>query len=378
MIYLDNAATTIQKPESVARAVYDAISSQKYGNPSRGSYTQSLDALRELMNVRMAIADFFGMTDALNVVLFPNITYGINFIMKALFAKKDHIITSITEHNSVLRPLYDLEKKGCELSFLDINDDFSIKIEDIEGLIKENTKAVVITAASNVSGRLTDLKRVNEITRKNGLKLIIDGAQIAGCVEFSLKNFDDTIFLFTGHKSLHGPQGTGAALIKGSFRFEQVFSGGSGFRSFEHEQPYTMPDFFEPGTANIHSFSGLRVAINELNIKKPFDKLQKQIRLLYDELKSIEGLEFYSYFDKKNAPIISFNIRGADANVVGQRLFDEYEICVRAGSHCAPLFHKKMGTVERGIVRLSISSYTTNDEIMDSVAAIRKIADSYS
>lgn len=377
MIYLDNAATTIQKPKAVAQAVYDSIISENFGNPSRGSYTQSLNSLKELMKTRMALAEFFGLDEPLNVVLFSNITFGLNFVIKSLFKSGDHIITSISEHNSVLRPLYDLEKHGGQLSFLGLNKDFSIKIEDIEKEIKENTKAVVITAASNVSGRLTDLKKVNEITKKHGLKLIIDGAQIAGCVEFSLKDFEDTIFLFTGHKSLHGPQGTGGALIKGNFDFNQVFSGGSGFNSFSHEHPNTIPELFEPGTANVHSFSGLHAAINELIKERPFEKIQKLTRILYNGLKEIDKLEFYTSFEDKNAPIVSFNIKNVDANEVGQRLFDEYEICVRTGSHCAPLFHENAGTKERGIIRLSLSSFNTEEEIFSAVKAIEEISKEY-
>lgn len=377
MIYLDNAATTIHKPESVAKAIYDSIVSGDFGNPSRGAYPQSLNSLRELTKTRMVIADYFGLEESLNVVLSSNVTFALNFAIKSLFKRGDHIITSISEHNSVLRPLYDREREGCELSFLDLDKDFNIKIDDIEKFVKSNTKAVVITAGSNVSGKLTDLKKVYEYTKKHELILIIDGAQIAGLTEFSMEDFDNTIFAFTGHKSLHGPQGTGGMLIKGDFDFTQVFAGGSGFDSFSKEQPNVIPEIFEPGTANVHSFIGLKTAILELQKTKPYEKIQNLTRILYKELKKNENLEFYTSISEKNGPIVSFNINGVNANEVGQRLYDEYGICVRTGSHCAPLFHEKMGTKERGIIRLSLSSNNTEEEIMETCRAIKEISESY-
>lgn len=374
MIYLDNGATSLKKPQAVADAIYEAIVSENYGNPSRGSYDQSLNALRALMEVRMTVADYFSLDDPLKVVLSPNITYALNFVIKSLFKAPDHIITSVSEHNSVLRPLYDLEERGGSLSFLGLNEDFSIKIEDIEKHINKNTKAIVITAASNVSGKITDLKKVSEIARVNNLILIIDGAQSAGCLEFSMKDFDQTIFCFTGHKSLHGPQGTGGCLIKGDFDFSQVFAGGSGFDSFSKHQPNVLPELFEPGTANVPSFLGLKAGIEELIKNPPYKKIQDLTRLLYTELKKNDKLEFYTSFTEKNAPVVSFNIKGMAANEVGQRLYDEYEICVRTGSHCAPLFHKWVGTEDRGIVRLSLSSYNTEVEIMTAVKAIEELS----
>ncbi|MDO5027881.1 MAG: aminotransferase class V-fold PLP-dependent enzyme [Bacillota bacterium] len=374
MIYLDNGATSLRKPKIVAETLYHAIASEDYGNPSRGSYDQSLNSLRALMKVRMTLADYFGLEDPLRVVLSPNITYGLNFMIKGLFGPGDHIISSVSEHNSVLRPLFELERSGGSLSLLGLNEDFSIKIEDIEKNLRPSTKAIVITAASNVSGKLTDLKKVHEIARKNDLILVIDGAQIGGCLEFSMKDFDQTIFAFTGHKSLHGPQGTGGVLIKGDFDFKQVFSGGSGFDSFSPFQPKALPELFEPGTANLPSFLGLEAAIGELIKNPPYQRIQDLTRLLYTELKKNENLEFYTNFTEKNAPVVSINIKDQDANEIGQRLFDDYEICVRTGSHCAPLFHQAVGTKDRGIVRLSLSSYNTEEEILAAVRAIEEIS----
>lgn len=373
MIYLDNAATTIDKDESVARAVYYAINSKSFGNPSRGAYKVSLDALDLLMQTRKKVGSFFGMDNPLNVVLCQNITFALNFVIKSLFNKNDHIITSLSEHNSVLRPLYDLEKEGTEISFIGIKDDFSLDLEKIEKLVKKNTKALVITGASNVSGILTELDRAYEICKKNNLKLIIDGAQVAGYVPFDIKKYENSIFLFTGHKGLHAPQGTGGFIVNGDFDFKQVFSGGSGFDSFSKTQPHILPDLFEPGTANVHSFAGLKAAIEFLE-NNPHDDINKLTKILYEGLKDIEGIKFYSNLNLKHVPILSFNIGNIPANYIAMKLWDDYEICVRAGSHCAPLFHEKMGTKKQGIVRMSLSFYNTKEEIEKTIEAVKNIA----
>ncbi|MET3618026.1 cysteine desulfurase family protein [Peptoniphilus olsenii] len=376
MIYLDNAATTIDKDESVTRAISNSLMSKKYGNPSRGSYEISTNSLKKLMEIRMTIANFFGTNNPLKVVLTPNITFALNFIIKSILKENDHVITSITEHNSVLRPLYEFENRGGEISFIDIDDEFNLKLTEIEKYIKENTKAIIITAASNVSGNVTDLEKVYEICKKHSLKLIIDGAQIAGTVEFSLKNFDNTIFAFTGHKGLHGPGGTGGFIVKGDFDFNQVFAGGSGFDSFSKTQPQKLPELFEPGTSNIHSFIGLEAAIKNIEKNKPFDRLDYLTRLLYKELKKNKNLEFYTFLKNKNSPIVSFNIEGIDANTVGQILDEEYGVCSRSGAHCAPLFHKRVNTEKRGILRLSLSHYNTEEEIYKVAKAVNEIANS--
>lgn len=373
MIYLDNAATTIDKDESVARAVYQAIISKSFGNPSRGAYKVSLDALDLLMQTRKKVGTYFGMDNPLNVVLCQNITFALNFVIKSLFNKSDHIITSLSEHNSVLRPLYDLEKEGTEISFINIKDDFSLELEKIENLVKKNTKALVITGASNVSGVLTDLDRAYEICKKNNLKLIIDGSQVAGYVPFDIKKYENSIFLFTGHKGLHAPQGTGGFIVNGDFDFRQVFSGGSGFDSFSKTQPHILPDLFEPGTANVHSFAGLKAAIEFLE-NNPHDDINKLTKILYEGLKDIEGIKFYSNINLKHVPILSFNIGNIPANYIAMKLWDDYEICVRAGSHCAPLFHEKMGTKKQGIVRMSLSFYNTKEEIEKTIEAVKNIA----
>ncbi|MDO5048108.1 MAG: aminotransferase class V-fold PLP-dependent enzyme [Anaerococcus sp.] len=373
MIYLDNAATSIDKDPSTARAMYKALMDKNLANPSRGAHKLSINSLRELILVRQTIGDFFDLDDPTRVILTPNITYGLNIIIRSLFKKGDHLITSISEHNSVLRPLYDFRRQGGDFSFIGLDDDFNLRLDQIPRLVRKNTKALILTGASNISGKVTDLKKAHALARSFGLDLIIDGAQIAGCIDFSMRDFDQTIFAFTGHKGLHGPQGTGGFLVKGDFSFNQVFSGGSGFDSFLKNQPTNLPDLFEVGTINLPSFIGLKKAIEKISIDKPYQKLDILTRYLYKGLKDIGGLDFYTKLAKINAPIVSFNIKGINAKDLALILDQDYDICLRAGAHCAPLFHKRYKTVDSSILRASLA-YTTRKEDLDTfINAIREI-----
>ena len=206
MIYFDNGATTLIKPESVLKEIVDDFN--KMGNPSRGSYTASEYSMDKVYGTRQKVAKLFGVSP-MDVAFTYNITTSLNLVLKSLLTKEDHVITTILEHNSVLRPLYQLEDEGMGLSFVDVDENFDLKLEMLEELLQKNTKAVVITHASNVIGNVTDLERVYEFTKKHGLMLIIDGAQGAGAVDLDLSKFTNTIYCFTGHKCLYGPTGTG-------------------------------------------------------------------------------------------------------------------------------------------------------------------------
>ena len=258
MIYLDNASTTLIKPESVGIAVMEGINSKSYGNPNRGSYEMSLNSLRSLYDLREELGELFGV-EALNVSLCANVTTALNLVLNSLLHRGDHIITSVTEHNSVLRPLNHLKQRGVEVSYLPLSGD-KIDLSFLNKLLQKNTKAVCLTAMSNVSGEITDLKTAADFCKRHGLILIVDGAQASGTMDLNLKGFDRTVLCFTGHKSLYGPQGTGGIAVKGDIKFEEVFSGGGGNSNDEHQNPF-MPDIFEYGTINVHSNLGLMAGV---------------------------------------------------------------------------------------------------------------------
>ncbi len=361
MIYFDNSATSLIKPKEVKVAMSDALSG-KYANPSRGAYGPALTAMNKIYQVRKSIAKLFGV-EAMDIAFTPNITSSLNLVIKSLFNEKDHVITSVLEHNSVLRPLYQLQDRGMEISFLDCDDKFNLKYQDLEGLLRKNTRALIITQASNVVGNISDLEKIYAFTKKHKLLLIIDGAQGAGAIKTDLSKFENTIYCFTGHKSLYGPTGTGGIINRSFEKFKPVFSGGSGYRSFERHTPDIYPDIFEYGTINVHSIIGLGAGVDYLLKNPPYGKLEELSSYLYNSLKDIEGIKIYGDFEKNHLPILSFNLLDYDSALVSQILWEKLELCSRPNSHCAPLLHKRAGTEERGMVRLSLSTFNTKEEI---------------
>jgi len=229
MIYFDNSATTLHKPDSVADAVYNAIASQQFANPGRAAHKTAHAALASLYKTRIAVARIFHITDPLQVALCQNATAALNLVLKSLFGAGDHLITTALEHNSVLRPLYQLESQGAELSIIDFDlETGELDYTAMEAQIRGNTKAIIVTACSNVIGAIPDMQRIYGLCRKNGLTLIIDASQSAGTMPMDISQYEQTIVCFTGHKGLYGPQGTGGIVVNGDFAFKPVFSGGSG------------------------------------------------------------------------------------------------------------------------------------------------------
>lgn len=374
MIYLDNASTTLIKPESVGIAVMEGINSRNFANPNRGSYEMSLNSLRALYDLREELGELFGVK-ALKVSLCANVTTALNLVLNSLLHEKDHIITSMAEHNSVLRPLNHLKLKGVEVSYLPLAGD-KIDLSYLNKLLQKNTKAVCLTAMSNVSGQITNLKTAADFCKKHGLILIIDGAQAAGSMDLNLKDFDRTILCFTGHKSLYGPEGTGGIALKGDIKFEEVFSGGGGNSNDEHQSPF-MPDIFEYGTINVHSNLGLLTGVRyvkSLGIDKISKDLFELSSYLYKSLKSLEGIRLYGDHHYPHGPIVSFNYKDYASEEVADLLWQKGEIATRAKLHCAPLFHKAMGTDKRGMVRVSLSTFNSFEDVDKLIETLKIIA----
>lgn len=362
-IYFDNAATTIHKPKEVAEAVYHTIASGEFSNPSRGFYPCSMNSLGLVLDTRLAVAKLFSIEDSMRVVFTENITASLNIAIRAYLKSDKHVITTQNEHNSVLRPLFDYVD---DVSYVMLNSDGKLIYEDFEKLLKPDTQAVVISHASNVSGIVTDIEFIYEFCKKHNLFLIVDGAQSVGCIEVNLnRELPEMVYCFTGHKSLYGPQGTGGMVILTDRKPTQVFSGGSGFDSFNERQPEVIPDIFETGTRNIHSIAGLKAGVEYVNskgIKNIETELNEKIQYLYDGLKKFEKIEFYHNFEGTRAPIVSFNVEGFASEEISEYLVDN-GVMTRAGIHCAPLHHKAIGTASRGMVRMSLSTFNTYEEI---------------
>lgn len=378
MYYFDNAATTINKPKSVAQALYNAIMDSNLGNTARGGHGYSLNALEKMYEVRICINDFFGGDSPSHVVLCPNITYALNIVIQSLFESGDHVITTDSEHNSVLRPLYSAEQRGVELSFLPLDQEGTVHFDNFKKHIKSNTKALIIQHASNVSGNVNNLSLIAKECYDCGIFLIVDGAQSAGCIEFSMKEIDyPMIYCFTGHKSLYGPQGTGGMLIKGKYPFKQTFSGGGGMHSMDKQQPKVLPELFEFGTLNLHSNIALAQGIkyiNKFGMKKIEDDLNSLSNHFYQKIQNIENIKIYGNFSGRRVSIVSINIGNMSSAYVADILWNRYAIAVRGGLHCVPRYHKSLNTHTQGQVRFSFSGINTIEEIDYAVDAVEFIA----
>ena len=378
MIYLDNAATTMKKPQCVIDAVVAAMSHM--GNAGRGATSAALDASRVIYDTREKLSDLFNLQNPSRVAFTCNSTESLNTAIKGILSSGDHAITTALEHNSVLRPLYDLQSKGMELSIVDCDENGNIDYNDFEKLIKENTKAIVCTHASNLVGNVLDVKKIGSIAKKHNLIFIVDASQSAGVFPIDMQDMNIDILCFTGHKGLLGPQGTGGICVREGIDVRPLKVGGSGVNTFSKEQPVEMPTHLEAGTLNGHAIAGLNAALDYLK-EEGIDNIQKREEELmfrfYNGIKDIKDIKIFGNFENKRAAIVTFNVGDIDSAAFSDELSFAYDISTRAGAHCAPLMHKAMNTVEQGAVRFSFSHYNTEEEIDTAIKAVKEIAASY-
>jgi len=366
MIYLDNAATTLIKPDSVKKAVLHAMDT--FGNASRGAHTPALDALRALMEARIALASLFGLSDdPMRVVFTPNATVALNIAIAGI---KGHIVTTAVEHNSVLRPIYrrdnytivPCDSKGC------------VSIDAISSAIRPDTGAVVLAHASNVTGNVSDIQSIGELCAKRGVHFIVDAAQSAGLLPINMKNI--SALCFTGHKSLFGPQGTGGLCLGTNYRPEPLYVGGSGHHSFDHKHPQEWPDALEAGTQNAHGIAGLLAGVQYIQatgLSTIHNTVDGLARLFTHSLADTPGVTLYGDLAAPlRTPVVSLNIHGYDSGQAASLLFEKYGIAVRSGAHCAPLMHDALKI--SGSVRFSFSHFNTREEMQSAVDAVRALA----
>ena len=375
MIYFDNAATTMEKPEKVVEAVTRALTSM--GNAGRGAHASSLDASRMIFDTRRKLAELFHGEDPSQVVFTANATESLNMAIKGLFTSKDHIITTQLELNSVLRPLYELEEQGAELTILQSDAKGRIRYEEFEKNIKENTRAIVCTHGSNVTGNLVDIKKAGEIAKKHNLLFVVDASQTAGVFPIDVQEMNIDVLCFTGHKGLLGPQGTGGMYVRKELTIRPLKSGGSGIQTYSHSHPDKMPVALEAGTLNGHGLAGLNAALDylkETGMRLIREKEQALMWDFYQKVAEIPGIILYGDFEnRKRCTIVSLNVEGYDSAEVSDFLAVEYGIATRPGAHCAPLMHQALGTVNQGAVRFSFSHYNTREEVELAVAALKDL-----
>ncbi|MDD7444556.1 MAG: aminotransferase class V-fold PLP-dependent enzyme [Clostridiales bacterium] len=376
MIYLDNAATTLHKPQQVIDAVVHAM--QSMGNCARGTHEEALDAARTVYDARVRLASLFGCPRVDHVAFTANSTEALNIAINGLIGPGDHVISTDLEHNSVLRPLYRLEAEhGAELSFVPADKLGNVDYADFERLMKPNTRAVVCTNASNLTGTVLDIERIAKTAHSHGALVIVDASQTAGCWPIDMKKMGIDVLCFTGHKGLMGPQGTGGICVKEGIEIRPFKVGGSGVQSYSRTHPAEYPTRLEAGTLNGHGIAGLGAAakfISETGVENIHAKERSLMLRFYEGVKNIEGVTVYGDFTKDKTAIVALNIRDYESGEVSYELSQGYGIATRPGAHCAPRMHKALGTAEVGAVRFSFSFYNTEEEIDEAVRAVAELA----
>ena len=376
MIYMDNAATTMHKPQEVIDAVVMAMSSM--GNAGRGVNEASLSASRIIYDTREKLCRLFGAEDPRQIVFTPNSTESLNIAIKGILNPGDHVIATMLEHNSVLRPLYEMEKKGVRLTIVKSDQNGRFNLKDIEDAIAEDTKMIVCTNGSNLTGNYVDPEPVGTLARERGIVFVVDASQTAGVFPIDVQKMKIDVLCFTGHKGMLAPQGTGGMYVRKGLVIRPLKSGGSGVQTYSKTHPIEMPTALEAGTLNGHGFAGLHAAVEYLE-KTGVDNIRAREQDLmwrfYEGVKDIPGVKVYGDFSSKNrCPIVTLNIGDYDSSEVSDELLTEYGISTRAGGHCAPLMHEALGTVEQGAVRFSFSHYNTEEEVDTAIEAIRELS----
>lgn len=371
MIYFDNAATTFPKPRCVIEATNNCI--KKYcGNPGRSSHTLSVRASEAIYAVRESVAELLAAEKAEGVVFTQNATYALNLAIKTRICEKCHVIASDVEHNSVIRPLEKLKRDlGVEYSLFSLDN----AAKSIASLVRTDTRFIVSTLASNVTGERIPLKILSDAAEKFNLGLIVDASQAIGHTQINLCETPCDVLCAPAHKALFGIQGCGFAVFADTNRRGGMVEGGSGSESINPEMPMLLPEGYEAGTLATPSIVSLGAGISFINEIGLFEiglKLSKMTDMLKERIVSIKGSRIYPSRDG----IVSFNLGNLPSSVVAREL-DEYGVCVRGGLHCAPLAHKRLATLERGTVRISLSYLNTEREIDTFYKILKRVAAKY-
>ncbi len=373
MIYFDNAATSGTKPDTVVPAICDCLKHAN-ANPGRSGHSLSVKAAEIIYNTREAIGELFNFPKLENIVLTKNATEALNIAIHGSLEPGGEVITTSMEHNSVLRPLNHLKDKGAiSLKTLKADANGIVSPAQIKKAITDNTKLIVVTSASNVTGTKMDLEGIYRISNSKTVKLLVDGAQGAGAVKMDLEKTPFDFLAITGHKHLFGPQGTGALIVKKPDELASFMRGGTGSLSDKTVHPDFPPDKFEAGTLNTPGYAGLTAGIRFLlkeGIENVIEREHELIQYLIKKLLEMEEVEVYAP-DAERVATVSFNIKGASASDTAHYLDSTWGICVRAGLHCAPEAHKTLNTFPHGTVRFSLSCFNTMQEIDIAINALK-------
>lgn len=380
MIYLDNAATTMHKPREVVDAVVEAMTS--LGNAGRGASAGSLDASRVVLRCREAVARLLGCPRPDHVCFFPNSTAALNAAISGLVGPGERVVTTVLEHNSVLRPLARLaDERGVTVEHAPADEHGFLDMAALERLVTPGTRAVVVTHASNVTGNRVDVARVAELAHAAGALCVVDASQTAGAVPIDMAALGLDVVCFTGHKALMGPQGTGGMAVAEGVDVRPWAEGGTGVRSFDRRQPLAWPTRMEAGTLNAHGLAGLLAAVGFVEAQGGPEAVGAREHALaarlYEGVRDVPGVTVYGGWataPERCGSVVALNVGEMDSAETADALAQGWGIACRAGAHCAPLMHRALGTERRGIVRLSTSWFTTEEEVDVAAGAVRDVA----
>ncbi len=376
MIYLDNGATSFPKPKGMLLAMNECIETY-CGNPGRSGHRMSMRTGEEIYKVRKDIGKLLHIDDCSRLIFTVNTTEALNLGIKGVLEIGDHVITTSMEHNSVLRPLKSLESYGIETTIISCAMDGTLNPETVRKEIKDNTKMIVCTHASNVTGTIMPIKELGYLAKERNLIFMVDTAQSAGCLPINVKEMNIDLLAAPGHKGLLGPMGTGFLYARKGIKLRPIKEGGTGTRSRELIQPYDFPEGYEAGTINVPGIVGLGYSIKHIQ-KLGVENIQayeeELIRILDEGLRNMRSITVYGPEDcRKKAGIVSFNINNKSCEEVCDKLDSIYGIAARGGYHCAGLAHKTIGTYETGTIRMSVGPYNTKRDIYTAIEAIYQI-----
>ena len=378
MIYLDNAATTMHKPQTVIDAVTQAMCS--LGNAGRGATSGALDAARTIHACRAKLARLLGCPRADRVCFTPNSTAALNTAINGVVRPGDHVVTTVLEHNSVLRPLNRLAaEQGATVEHAGCDTNGVLDYDELERLVTPGTRAVVVTHASNVTGNAVDVSRVAAIAHAAGALAIVDASQSAGTTKIDMDAMGLDVVCFTGHKGLMGPQGTGGLAVAEGIDVAPWAMGGTGVHSFDALQPLEWPTRLEAGTLNGHGIAGLSAGLDFIEAQGGVEAIAAHERSLAERflagVREIPGIALYGAFDQPvRSAIVSLNVGDIDSAEISDALMQGWGIATRPGAHCAPLMHRALGTERQGVVRFSFGYFNTDEEVDTAIEALRDLA----
>lgn len=377
-IYFDNSSTSFPKAPNVGRAMGEFIENGAF-NINRGSYEGAYEAGSAVLDTREMLKDLFNCPNSKNVVFTPSVTYSLNFFIKGFLKPGDHVLVTSVEHNAVMRPLVQMEKLGVEFDAVPCDEEGGVTADDFRAYIKENTKAIITTHASNVCGTIIPIEEIGALCKEKGLVYAVDTAQTAGILNIDMQKANIDFLAFTGHKGLLGPQGIGGFIASDKLEglIEPVISGGTGSLSDSEEIPDFLPDRFESGTLNLPGIIGLHQALvylKEAGIDNMRNEKMEITKYFLDQVKEIEGVRIAG---KKTVEgrlgVVSIDFEGFDNSIVSFYLSSKYKIMTRVGMHCAPRAHKTLKTFPQGTVRFSFSHFNTKEEVDVCIDSIKTI-----